>query len=389
MKTEIISSIIRASRLGVVLLAMLSMLVGCDRSEDAVQQKEQAKIPHTLKVVGLFPMTGPGASLGTFLNNGVTLAKEKLEQDYHGKLKIEFEVVDTKNQPKEAISGLHSATARSKPHAVISALSSVSSAIKPVVESEGIFTVATTTALSNLVQGTHNIIRVYPTATNFARPIAHYAKKHFTRTAVLYVHDDFGESVYQAFKQAVSSSQVQIVSANPYELLQKDTRTLIDRILGDKPEAIYVIGYGPAYVNVIKQIRELSPETNVLADISFPNPAVLAALGDAAEGVIFDGTDAELTTPETESATHFRRLYIERFNADPFMVAGFAYDALAVIAQVAMSREQFTSPTKAGAIRLSPFEGIMGTIQLDQDGESNIDLKLMTRVDRKTVLLNE
>lgn len=374
--------------LGGIVLATLILLTGCDRSEKNVPT-EKMDSQHTLRIVGLFPMTGPGASIGTFLQNGLTLAKEKLEQEYQGKLKIELEVVDTKNQPKEAVSGLYSAITRRKPHAVISALSSVSSAVKPVVESEGVFTVATTTALSNLVQGTKYLVRIYPTAENFAEPISTYAGNQFSKVAVLYIHDDFGDSVYNAFHKALEGSQTKIVTADAYELLQKDTRSLVGSVLSQDPEAIYVIGYGPAYISVIKQVRELSPKTAVLSDLSFPNPAVLAALGDAAEGVVFDGTDAELTEPETEAATHFRKLYIERFQAEPFMVAGFAYDSLVLITHAAMSSGEFTVPDKALAIQLSPFNGIMGEIQLSEQGESDISLKLMKRVDKKNILLKK
>ena len=360
------------------------LLVACeDVTPGSV--KKAAESPAVLRVVGLFPMTGPGASLGTFLNNGVQLAKEDLEREYAGKLKIQFEVVDSQNKPREAVNGLRSAIARNRPAAVISGLSSVSSAIKPIVEQEGIFTVATTTALNNLVQGTQHLVRVYPTANNFAEPIARYTVGRFKTVAVLYINDDFGASVFNEYRKRLAGSQTIITSAEAYELLQKDTRTLIDRIAYNKPEAVYVIGYGPAYIRLIKQLKEQVPNVSVIADISFANPAVLAALGQDAENVVFNGTDAELTEPETEAAALFRKRYIARFNAEPFMVAGFAYDSLKLIVKASMRDGSYSVPKKATAIKLSPFSGIMGIIQLDSDGESNISLRLMQRQSGKTI----
>ena len=366
----------------IIVVCGLLTLCGCDNQKDNIVQNDTV---HILRVIGLFPMTGPGASLGTYLYNGVTLAKDDLENTYRGKIKIDFEVIDTKNQPKEAISGLRSAISKQRPDAVITALSSVSNAVKPILESEGIFTVATTTALNGLVQGTRNLVRVYPTADNFAEPIAQYAQKKFGSVSVFYIHDDFGESVYNSFERYLFGSDTKIFPGDTYELLQKDVRSLVSRTINKQSEAIYIIGYGPAYVNVIKQIREISPHTSILADISFPNPAVLKALGEAGDGVIFDGTDAELTQPKTEKARSFRTIYKNRFHQDPFMVAGFAYDSLTLITKSAITKNGVTTPSKRRAISISPLDGIMGKICLNNEGESNISLKLMTKKDGKII----
>lgn len=340
----------------------------------------------TLKVAALFPMTGPGASLGEYLHNGVTLAKEELDRKYEGRLKIDIEILDSKNQPREAISALRALIARDRPHAVISGLSSVSSAIKPVVESEGITTVATATALEDLLGGAKHIIRVYPTSMNFVSPVIDYIAGRYKRVAIVYIHDDFGASNHDVFRRLAIERGIAVVAAEPYELLQPETRSLVAKVAGARPQAVYVVGYGPAYTRLFTQFKEQAPELQLLADIALPNPAVLSALGDAAEGIVFNGTAAELTEPDSEAAATFRKRYKERFGKEPFMVAGFAYDALMMLTDATLlTNETMTAPTKQSLIALSPFKGIMGDIALNERGENDIPLRLMIRRDGRTI----
>lgn len=339
----------------------------------------------TLEVVALLPLTGPGASLGDFLNNGITLAKEEIGRKFAGQMNVHVEVLDSKNLPGEAVSVLRAQLSRGRPHAVISGLSSVSSAIKPIVESEGILTIATATAREDILHDAAHIVRVYPTAINFVSPVVDQLATRFARVAIIYVHDDFGAGNYEVFRSLAATRGLTIVAAESYELLQSDTRSLVVKIAGAKPQAVYVVGYGPAYTRLFTQFKEQAPEVALFADIAFPNPAVLSSLGDAAEGIVFNGTDAELSEPKTAEAAAFRKSYRDRFAKDSFMVAGFAYDSLMMLAKVAMKSGTFVAPTKAALVALSPIDGIMGTIHLNASGECDIPLHPMIRDHGTTV----
>ena len=61
-------------------------------------------------------------------------------------------------------------------------------------------------------------------------------------------------------------------------------------------------------------------------------------------------------------------------------VAGFAHDAIMMLAEAAMTKNDLQPPTKPGIVALSPFQGVMGEIRLDAQGESRVRLELMERV---------
>jgi branched-chain amino acid transport system substrate-binding protein len=356
----------------------LASLVGCGRPQ---QDTGEAK----LHVVVIAPLTGPGASLGELIRNGVEIGRAEVAQRYGTKLQLNVEFVDSKNQPKEGLSAYQAAKLQNKPDAVISAMSSVAKALQPIVESDKIFTVATTTALSGLPQGTNYVVRVYPTSDDFVALTADYMADRFSRIGVMYVNDDFGKSNEAAFRQHLTAKSKEIAVEDSFELTQTDHRNSIQRLLAGGPDALFVTGYGPAYIALMKQIRESAPAIPLFTEMSLANPAVLSALGNVADGVIFAGTDLELTEPKSAPAQAFKAAYRDRFHADTFMVAGFARDSLDLIVNASFKDGGFVGPGKASAIALSPINGCVGAIQLDQAGESHIPLRLMQRKGDRTV----
>lgn len=372
----------------ILLVAGAALFVSWWMRHTTGDRDNSASMP-VFKVVAVIPLTGPGASLGEYMKNGIDLGKDAIDEQFQGKLKLQVEFIDSKNNPAEAISALQSKIAYDRPHAVIAGLSSVSSAVKPLVEREKILTAATATASENILDGSQNIFRVYPTSRNFVEPIAGYVADKYKRVATLYIHDDFGASNYRIFRELLNKKGVTIVAEDTYELLQADTRSLVAKIAAAKPEAIYIIGYGPTYTKLFKQFKEQAPEIKIVADIALPNPAVLAALGNDVEGIVFDGTDAELSNPTTAVAAEFRKKYLERYKQEPFMVAGFAYDALMMLTRAGIASGRFTAPSRKSVVALSPFDGIMGKITLDEKGENDIPLRLMQRREGQTVLFLE
>lgn len=365
------------------LAIIISFFPSCNRGG----QQSSGNVP-TLRVLCLFPMTGPGASLGEYLRNGAELGREEANRRFQGRLNIELEIIDSKSQAREAVSALQSSIARNRPDAVISALSAVASAVVPVVEQENITSIVTTTALTDLPRGKRNVVRVYPTSEDFVEPVARHMAGRFDRVAIIYINDDFGLSNQRIFTSIMQGAGKQITSSEAFEPTQMDSRSVISRVLSTSPQAIFVTGYGPAFINVFKQIREANRDIPLFTEIGFANPSVLNALGSDANGIVFDGTEMELTNPTLQSVIDFRSQYRSRFNADPYQVAGFAHDSVMLLAEAALRGGSFNRPNKGSIISLSPFQGVMSPIRFDAEGESRITLQLMRREGGTTVRMN-
>jgi len=333
-----------------------------------------------LRVIALLPLTGGGASLGAFMKEGILMAKDDLHERHAGSLLIDLEVLDTKGSPVDAVSRLQAAIARQRPDAVIAALSPVARAIRPVIEEQGILTVITSTVLKNLARGSNHMVRVFANADDWTRPIARYANDHFDNLAIIHLQDDFGISILEAIRRDLAPGKTQIASINSFAMLQRDTRSLVMRVLQDNPDAVYVIGYGPGYINVLRALREADPQRPVLADSTFSDPAVLSALGDAADGVVFNGQAFNLSHPEDPVVQDFRARYAGRYGRLPYGPAALTYDALHAVIKAAQDGSGgFRRPTKRNLVALSPLQGVIGEVQIDQDGESSYPFMLIRR----------
>jgi branched-chain amino acid transport system substrate-binding protein len=334
-------------------------------------------------------MTGTAASLGEYLRNGIALGKEEVARRYQGKLEMTVEILDSRNQPTDGLSALHAAMAMKRPDAVISSMSAVSKAIVPIVEQEGILTIVTTTALTDLPKNTRTVVRVYPTSEDFVRPVAEYMARKFDRVSLMFVDDDFGNSNQRLFTEIIKAAGKRVTASEPYKLTQADSRSIVAKLLSTSPQAVFVTGYGPAFSAVFKQIREASPDIPVFTEIGFANPAILATLGTTTEGISFDGTDLELSAPQNPGMMAFRSAYQARFKAEPYQVAGFAHDCIVLLAEAAMKTGTFKKPVKADIISVSPFQGAMGQIAFDNEGECRVPLRLMKRLNGQNVPLVE
>lgn len=332
--------------------------------------------PQTLRVLALFPMTGPGASLGAYLEQGAVLAKEEIEKRHGGRLVVDLQILDSKGKAAEAVSALQAALAQQRPHAIITSLSPVSRAIKPIVEKEGILTLITMTTMEDIARGTKQMVRVYANAGDFAKPLAVYSAKHLRKVHVLYMQDEFGQSMFEAYRDAMKDSRTTI-TAGTYEMLQKDTRQVVSRAVEEAPDAVYIIGYGPAYLATYRYLRELAPQVQVIADSTFSDPANRAALGDLANGTVFSGTENELTRSSLPSAIAFKAAFEARYGRPAYGPAVFTYDALRLIGNVGWHKDKVAFPAKRDVLKRSPVKGVLGDIVIDKDGESSFAMKLM------------
>jgi branched-chain amino acid transport system substrate-binding protein len=372
-----------------VLTALSSLLLTCGLAVTAGCKKSEAPPDgkSRLHIVALAPLTGPDASLGEYFRNGIELAQEQAASRYPDKIEIKVELLDSKSQPQEGLKALQTALVQKRPDVIISAMSSVSKAIAPIAEQEDILTIATTTALTDLTKSTKTILRVYPTSDDFIRPVATHMGKTFDRIAILYSHDDFGDSNQRLFGEIIKSAGKQITASEPFELAAADSRTVIARLLATSPQAVFVTGHGPAYAAVFRQLKESKTDLPVYTEIEFANPSILSALGKDADGIIFDGTEMELTDPQDPEIASFQKQYRSRFGKEPFHVAGFAHDSIMILADAAMMSGAFAKPKKRSIIAGAPFQVMMGTIQFDAEGECRVPLKIMKREAGRTVLL--
>lgn len=361
---------------GSLLLSCCGVLCGCKDSENNAQSGKK-----NYRIVVLAPLTGPGASLGTFMKHGIEIARKDIAS--YSNATFTIEVLDSKNHPQEGVSVLRQALLKGKPDVLISSQSSVTKAILPIVTKEKIFTVATTTSLSGLPQEGPTLVRVFPNSYDFVAPSVKLVASKYNRIALLYVQDEFGESNRKEAVKILSNMDRQFVRQDAFALLSTDVRETIQRTLSCNPEAIFVTGYGPAFSAVFRQLAVSAPGVPVFTDPGFTNPAVLDLLGEAASGITFLGTLLDYDAPANSLRDAFRNRYVATFDKKSYyLVAGCTYDSILWSAQI-LAEKGYVA--KDDWVARAPFEGVIGTIGFNQDGECSISLVTLMNKDGKNI----
>ena len=98
---------------GLLMTCGLAVTTGCKKSEAPPDAK---KILH---IVALAPLTGPDATLGEYLRNGIELAKQQAASRYPGKIEITVELLDSKSQPQESVRALQAALVQKRPDVIL------------------------------------------------------------------------------------------------------------------------------------------------------------------------------------------------------------------------------------------------------------------------------
>jgi len=149
--------------------------------------------------------------------------------------------------------------------------------------------------------------------------------------------------------------------------MQRDFRAEIAKLksVSPPPDILFLNGYGPAYIAIAKQLRELNAPGQLTADMTFGLPDTLTQLGNAAEGVIY--VDGQMTSSFVENFKH-------AFHRSPSSYAGYAYDALSMIGIAADTIDGPITPASlARPLRgISGYHGAMGSVSFDGQGQANL-----------------
>lgn len=320
----------------------------------------------SLQIGALLPQTGPGAVFADYITKGLDLAQSEINATDPRAIEIIYG--DSKNNPKEGVTVFQRMVLTDRPPVIITALSSVTKAVAPLAKENNTIVIGTAVGLPNVTAPSDFVFRVYPEANGLAGPIAGYAAKQYATAAVVYINDDFGMSGADVFTRFFEAGGGKVVHREPYNLLEKDFRTQWEKIKRAKPDCVWIIGYGPAYSVVVRQMREMGVEATLLADMTLGLPTTLKNVGDAAEGVVY--VDGPM---DPQFASRFEAKYGE----PPTSYSGYAYDIVKMLDSVRRKGDVRPESIQERLAAIREFPGVMGEVTIMPNRDASLKFVLM------------
>lgn len=365
------------------LILTLVVAAACGPKENAV------------KIAVAVPLTGDMGTEGQGLRRAVELAVEQANASKRFPFKLEAVPFDDRADPKEAVNVANLIISDPKIVAVIGHYNSGCAIPAAKVYARGGLPFITPAAtnpevtkqqLSSDWSGPKMVFRVVPTDDVQAPYAADFVfkKLHVSKVSLLQDKTPYGQGLAEEFKKRFVARGGTIVSEDGISVGDKDFKALLTRIDSLHPQAIYFGGLYTEAGLILKQMRELGMKETFVSGDGTRTPALWDVAGDAADGAYL--TMVGVPVEDMPSAKQFIDDYHKRWTGSgedlkPYDIYGYEaaqilFDALA---KVGADRAKLIE-----ALRRTKHDGIVGTTQFDEKGDTLNKTITMTRADAKT-----
>jgi branched-chain amino acid transport system substrate-binding protein len=151
------------------------------------------------------------------------------------------------------------------------------------------------------------------------------------KVAILYAQDDpFATSGFKAFRDQLAADKVEVVETIGYDSAKTvDFTAQLQRAKSKNPDALFIAAKSSDASVLLRQARQNGMNMPVVGNLAFTSPALLAAAGDAVDGLIvaavWDPSDP------TELNQKFIADYKAAYNRDPTPLSAGAYNTIWIV----------------------------------------------------------
>lgn len=358
-----------------ILIGIILMVVASFAFYSYVPSSSQAGI----RIGVLMPLTGDRAAYGVAMKDAIELARDEINRD--GGLvgdKLELVTEDTKGTPRESINAFEKVTLKDGIDILIGPMSSAEVlAVAPNAEKRKVLLFTPSASSPDITNAGDYIFRNVPSDVYEGGAMASIAATELglRKVAILQINSDYGYGVVKEFSKEFEKNGGTVELTEVYPDGARDFRTPLLRIKEAAPDAVLFVGYKEMGV-AIAQAYEIGLNQQFLSTAIFEDPEIMDAAGKAAEGLIFTSITFDQNNP-TPRAQSFSNAYKNKTGRSPDGYAASAYDAAHIVAEaIRLAGSAEPGQLKDALYKLPPFEGLIGTIEFNAQGDALLPIKL-------------
>jgi branched-chain amino acid transport system substrate-binding protein len=332
----------------------------------------------TIKIGGLFPMSGPGSYFGAQDKQGVELALEQLNKAGVNGYKFDVQYEDSSCSPLPATQAAKRLLDQFKPDVVIGEeCSDATLAVMPVMEQAKVPLLnAGSSAIKITDPGNPWTFRIMPNEVMQGVDIATKAYNQFNaRTAVL-LHENTNAGIGNAnvFAETFTKLGGKILADIGFGRDVNDFTSIATRVAGlgkiDVIPTYTLEGQGLKITQALAQagvVKGGGGQSIQLGTIWLPFGFEQKA-GKAAVGYIrivqFDPTD------QRDVVRKFIEAFKAKYNADPTHLNAHAFDQVMLIADVVGRGAKDAQSIRDGLAATKNFSGVTGSVEFDKTNQN-------------------
>ena len=294
----------------------------------------------TVKIGGLFAVTGPASFLGEPERNTAQMVVDEINKagGVRG-TKLELVAYDTAGDATKAVQLANKLIKNDNVAAIIGpSTTGESMAVIPVAEKEHVPLISCAAG----IKITEPVKRwVFKTAQNDTLAVAkiyeHLQKRKIRKIAILTVSDGFGSSGREQLKAQAARYGMQILIDDTFGPKDTDMTSQLTKIRGSEAQAIICWGTNPGPAIVAKNAKQLGIKTPMYMSHGVSSKKFIELAGDAAEGIrlpsgkvlvadLLPGSDSQ-----KKSLLSYVGDYKKHYKVEGDHFGGHAWDAVMLI----------------------------------------------------------
>ena len=301
----------------VVMIAGM-MFTGCSK-----------KTSDTIKIGGIFPLSGSVAVYGTECRNGVEMAINEINAagGVNGKM-LELIAEDDEGSPEKSVNAYKKLVTKDNCSIIIGSLTSgCTAAISSLAQAQKVLLIAPAATQTDITEAGDYVFRAC-----FIDPFQGTVGGKFAledlgakNAAVLYdVQNDYSIGLYENFKIAFEQGGGKVVAAESYSTGDKDFNAQLTKIKTTNPDVVYLPDYYGTVALIAKQLRAQGINAPIVGadgwDGIIDNAGDEVLNGFYSNHYAADSTDGKVVT--------FVNSYKGKYGSTPVSFAALGYDCV-------------------------------------------------------------
>jgi branched-chain amino acid transport system substrate-binding protein len=329
-------------------------------------------VAKTLKIGSMSPLTGPYASDGTDIKNGVLTAIEVFEEQggIPGYDKIELFAQDTACDPKQAVAAANKLI-NLEVAGVVGAYCSSSTIPSSEALSEEDIPMLTPASTHQDVtdRGLEYMFRLCGRDDDQAPAAAKFIKESLGAKTMFVVDDKttYSQGLADGVVKAAKELGIKVLNHEHVNQGDKDFAAVLTKAKSVNADVFYMSlqGYSPAALMTL-QAKRVGMKSQIVTQDAVFQPKYMEVAKDAAEGVYLTYGYTDPSTPEYKA---FEERYVPKYGAIA-AYATYAYDAATVLLN-AIKAAGSTEPAKIKAeLMKMDVQGVAKKIKFNEKGDS-------------------
>jgi branched-chain amino acid transport system substrate-binding protein len=346
----------------------------------------------TIKIGGLFSVTGPPAFLGEPERNAAKMVVSEINKAGGIKgQKIELIVYDTAGDATKAVQLANKLIKDDHVVAIIGpSTTGETMAVIPVAEKERVPLVSCA-AGSKITDPVKRY--VFKTAQNdnlaVSKIFESLQKQKLNKIAILTVSDGFGASGREQLKAMAGKFGIQILVDDTYGPKDTDMTSQLTRIRASQAQALIVWGTNPGPAVIAKNVKQLGLKLPLYMSHGVSSKKFIALAGDAAEGVklpsgkVIVSDVLPKSDPQKTSLLAFVKDYQDHYKVEGDHFAGHAWDAVMLLKTAIESGATTPESIRDALEKIRAFHGIGGTFNYSATDHAGLNKDAFVMVEIK------